>query len=129
MSAKTSPWCWYPGGVTPSEEVCSGRDVRPPNHVDCECCECAACMQAAAEGAAQNEKELHARQSHTADIVAYVVEQVLKTHERAGTDLKSHLEGIALNYRAREPHAMRFVREALAHADLCSRFGKTEGDS
>ncbi len=56
-------------------------------------------------------------QHYAADIIAHVVDLVLETHARAGTDLKSALEGMALNYRAREPQAMRVVRCALADAD------------
>ncbi len=61
------------------------------------------------------------RQHCAADVVAHVVELELETHARAGTDLKSALEGMATNYRARESQAMRVVRAALADADRRKR--------
>ncbi len=60
-------------------------------------------------------------ESFAADVVAYVVELVLETHERAGTDLLVTLQGMAHNYRAKEPQALRVVREALDDADRLHR--------
>ncbi len=60
-------------------------------------------------------------ESFAADVVAYVVELVLETHERAGTDLLAALKGMAHNYRAKEPQALRVVREALDDADRLHR--------
>ncbi len=64
-------------------------------------------------------EEKHAEKTaehSAADVIAYVVALVLDVHARAGTDLKSSLDGMVTNYRARAPQAMRVVRDALADA-------------
>ncbi len=55
-----------------------------------------------------------AERRRTAEAIAYVLELVLDTHERAGTDLKGALEGMVANYRGHRPRAMRVVQDALA---------------
>jgi len=44
--------------------------------------------------------------------VAYVIERTLDTHEKAGTDLKSMLEAMSLNYFMHEEQALNVVRES-----------------
>ena len=94
---------------------CSSCGAESGHRADCKAVEVGA--RIAATGTADDWMDRADAQHYAADIVAHVVELVLETHARAGTDLKSALEGMAVNYRAREPQAMRVVREALADAD------------